>query len=150
MVPFRRGEYAGRSMPWTPPTQPAPADGPLLDTFGRVADDLRVSVTDRCNFRCSYCMPAEGVAWLPKEEILTFEELTRLLSIFVGLGVRSIKVTGGEPIVRADLPTLVRMFRDVGPDLDISIDDERRAPRRARGAARRGRRATAPRCRATP
>jgi GTP 3',8-cyclase len=98
-----------------------PADGPLLDTFGRVADDLRISVTDRCNFRCTYCMPAEGLTWLPKEEILSFEELTRLLRIFVGLGVRSIKVTGGEPTVRADLPTLVSMFREAGPDLDISI-----------------------------
>ncbi|MGZ8618712.1 MAG: GTP 3',8-cyclase MoaA [Actinomycetota bacterium] len=108
-------------MTWQPPTQPAPAEGPLVDTFDRVADDLRVSVTDRCNFRCSYCMPAEGLAWLPKDEILTFEELTRLLSIFVGLGVRSIKVTGGEPLVRADLPTLVRMFREVGPELDMSL-----------------------------
>ena len=98
-----------------------PTDGPLIDTFGRVADDLRISVTDRCNFRCTYCMPAEGLAWLPKQEILTFEELTRLLGIFVGLGVRSIKVTGGEPTVRADLPKLVGMFREVGPDLDISI-----------------------------
>ena len=102
------------------PTAP-PTEGPLVDTFGRVADDLRVSVTDRCNFRCTYCMPAEGLAWLPKDEILSFEELTRLLGIFVGLGVRSIKVTGGEPTVRADLPTLVRMFRAVGPELDISI-----------------------------
>src|SRR5258706_3360971 len=100
---------------------PMPLDGPLVDTFGRVADDLRISVTDRCNFRCTYCMPAEGLAWLPKTEILTFEELTRLLAIFVGLGVRSLKVTGGEPTVRADLPTLVRMFREVGPDLDISM-----------------------------
>ena len=66
-------------------------------------------------------MPAEGLAWLPKSEILTFEESTRLLGVFVGLGVRSIKVTGGEPTVRADLPTLVRMFREVGPELDISI-----------------------------
>jgi cyclic pyranopterin phosphate synthase len=99
----------------------APSEGPLVDTFGRVGSDLRISVTDRCNFRCSYCMPAEGLAWLPKDEILTFEELTRLLALFVGLGVTSIKVTGGEPTVRADLPTLVRMFRDAGPDLDISI-----------------------------
>jgi cyclic pyranopterin phosphate synthase len=106
---------------WTPPTAPAPSDGPLVDTFGRVARDLRVSVTDRCNFRCTYCMPPEGVAWLPKEEILTFEELTRVLGIFVGLGVHAIKVTGGEPTVRADLPRLVRMFRGVGPDLDISL-----------------------------
>jgi cyclic pyranopterin phosphate synthase len=98
-----------------------PANGPLIDTFGRVADDLRISVTDRCNFRCTYCMPAEGVAWLPKSELLTFEELTRLLALLVRLGVRSLKVTGGEPTVRADLPNLIRMFREAGPDLDISI-----------------------------
>ncbi len=103
------------------PQAAMPVDGPLIDTFGRIADDLRVSVTDRCNFRCTYCMPADGLVWLPREEILSFEELTRLLGIFVGLGVRSIKVTGGEPTVRADLPTLVGMFRRVGPELDISI-----------------------------
>src|SRR5919197_947924 len=95
--------------------------GPLVDTFGRVADGLRISVTDRCNFRCPYCMPAEGLRWLPKSEILTFEEMTRLLGVFVRLGVRSLKVTGGEPTVRADLPTLVRMFRGAGPHLDISL-----------------------------
>ncbi|MGZ5291563.1 MAG: GTP 3',8-cyclase MoaA [Actinomycetota bacterium] len=106
---------------WTPPSFPAPARGPLVDTFGRAADDLRVSVTDRCNFRCTYCMPAEGLAWLPKTEILTFEELTRLLSLFVRLGVRSVKVTGGEPTVRADLPDLIRMFRSVAPAIDLSM-----------------------------
>jgi cyclic pyranopterin phosphate synthase len=100
---------------------PTPAAGPLIDTFGRVADDLRISVTDRCNFRCTYCMPAEGLAWLPKDELLTFEELTRMLGLFVRLGVRSLKVTGGEPTVRHDLPHLIRMFREVGPELDISI-----------------------------
>jgi cyclic pyranopterin phosphate synthase len=98
-----------------------PISGPLVDTFGRVADDLRISVTDRCNFRCTYCMPAEGLRWLPREELLTFEELTRLLRLFVRLGTTSLKVTGGEPTVRADLPTLVGMFRQSGPDLDISI-----------------------------
>jgi len=98
-----------------------PAHGPLVDAFGRVADDLRVSVTDRCNLRCTYCMPAWGLGWLPRDEILTFEELARLVRIFVGLGVRSIKVTGGEPTVRADLSTLVRMFREAGPELDISM-----------------------------
>ncbi|HUK64161.1 MAG TPA: radical SAM protein, partial [Dongiaceae bacterium] len=98
-----------------------PTEGPLVDQFGRVADDLRISVTDRCNFRCTYCMPPEGIAWLPKEEVLRFEELARLLALFVRMGVRSLKITGGEPTVRADLPTLVRMFRDVGPALDISI-----------------------------
>jgi cyclic pyranopterin phosphate synthase len=106
---------------WAPPDTPAPHHGGLVDTFGRVADDLRISVTDRCNFRCTYCMPAEGLTWLPKTELLTFEELTRLLALFVRLGVRSLKVTGGEPTVRADLPNLISMFRGVGPDLDISL-----------------------------
>jgi cyclic pyranopterin phosphate synthase len=106
---------------WRPPTSPPPAQGPLLDSFGRVADDLRLSVTDRCNFRCSYCMPAEGLAWLPKEEILTFEELARLLGVFGRLGVRSVKVTGGEPTVRADLPALIGMLREVAPGIDLSM-----------------------------
>ena len=104
-----------------PISSPRPATGPLIDTYGRIGGDLRISVTDRCNFRCTYCMPAEGLAWLPKDEILTFEELTRVLRLFVRLGVESIKVTGGEPTVRADLPTLVGMFREAGPDLDISL-----------------------------
>src|SRR5712691_550905 len=94
----------GQAMDVHPTTRPA--EGPLIDTFGPVADDLRISVTDRCNFRCTYCMPAEGLAWLPRSELLTFEELTRLLRVFVSLGVRSLKVTGGEPTVRADLPNL--------------------------------------------
>lgn len=98
-----------------------PTGSPLVDSFGRIADDLRISVTDRCNFRCTFCMPAEGLAWLPRSEILAFEELSRLLALFVRLGVRSLKVTGGEPTVRADLPKLVRMFREVGPELDISL-----------------------------
>ncbi|GBC87339.1 GTP 3',8-cyclase [bacterium HR12] len=100
---------------------PEGASDPLVDGFGRVVDDLRISVTDRCNFRCTYCMPAEGLAWLPKAELLTFEELARLARLFVRLGIRSIKVTGGEPTVRADLPTLVRMLREVAPGLDISM-----------------------------
>src|SRR5438128_4046194 len=94
---------------------------PLVDRFGRVADDLRVSVTDRCNFRCTYCMPAEGLNWLPKAQILTFEEITRLVGAFVRLGVRSIKLTGGEPTVRQDLPTLVRMLREHHPELEMSM-----------------------------
>jgi GTP 3',8-cyclase len=107
---------------WQPPSSPAPSEGPLVDTFGRVADDLRMSVTDRCNFRCTYCMPAEGLIWLPKDEILSFEELTRLLSVFVDrLGIRSVKVTGGEPTVRADLPKLIRMLRGVAPAIDLSM-----------------------------
>jgi len=107
---------------WQPPSSLPPAEGPLVDTFGRIADDLRISVTDRCNFRCTYCMPAEGLVWLPKHEILTFEELSRLLGLFVDrLGIRSVKVTGGEPTVRADLPALIRMFREVAPEIDLSM-----------------------------
>jgi GTP 3',8-cyclase len=99
-------------------TNPA---APLIDTFGRIADDLRVSVTDRCNFRCTYCMPAEGLPWLPKSEVLTFEEMTRLVGVFVGLGVKEIKLTGGEPTVRRELPTLVAMVRQAHPHLAISM-----------------------------
>src|SRR5437667_7823741 len=96
-----------------------PPLAPLLDRFGRVADDLRVSLTDRCNFRCTYCMPAEGLKWLPKTQILSFEETTRLVGLFVGLGVRSLKLTGGEPTVRAELPKLVAMLRTAAPDVEI-------------------------------
>ena len=99
----------------------APTNGPLLDTFGRVADDLRVSVVDRCNFRCVYCMPAEGLAWLPREQLLTYEEITRAVGVFVSLGVRSVKLTGGEPTVRAELPVLVRMLRGAYPELELSM-----------------------------
>ena len=94
---------------------------PLVDSFGRVATDLRVSVTDRCNFRCRYCMPAEGLDWMARDELLTFEEMTRVVRILVASGVRSLKVTGGEPLVRRDVPTLVAMLRSISSDLDISL-----------------------------
>ncbi|HYO03805.1 MAG TPA: GTP 3',8-cyclase MoaA [Mycobacterium sp.] len=82
----------------------APADGPLLDTYGRVATDLRVSLTDRCNLRCSYCMPAEGLDWLPGDELLRPDELARLLAIAVTrLGVTNVRFTGGEPLVSRNL-----------------------------------------------
>jgi cyclic pyranopterin phosphate synthase len=100
---------------------PAPEHGPLVDTFGRVADDLRVSVTDRCNFRCTYCMPAEGLPWLPRGEILSFEEIVRLVGIFRRLGVSEVKLTGGEPTVRRDFVNLVAMIRDAHPDLAMSM-----------------------------
>ena len=80
----------------------------LVDPFGRVIRDLRISVTDRCNFRCTYCMPEEGMTWLPRSEVLTFEEMERLARIFVErYGVEGIRLTGGEPTVRAHLPVLV-------------------------------------------
>ncbi|HEV7758980.1 MAG TPA: GTP 3',8-cyclase MoaA [Acidimicrobiales bacterium] len=84
------------------------AAAPLVDGFGRVHRDLRISVTDRCNFRCTYCMPVEGMTWLPRSEVLTFEEIERLARICVErFGVDSIRLTGGEPTVRAHLPVLV-------------------------------------------
>ena len=95
--------------------------GPLVDTQDRVVRDLRISVTDRCNLRCVYCMPAEGMPWLPKGDLLTYEELTRFASVCLDLGVTGIRLTGGEPTVRADLPVLVRMLDGLRPGLDLSI-----------------------------
>lgn len=102
-------------------TSTGTAWGPLVDRFGREATDLRVSVTDRCNFRCNYCMPPEGLPWLPKGEVLSFEEIERLVGILVRSGVTSIKVTGGEPLVRREVATLVRSLRGLDPSLDISM-----------------------------
>ena len=82
---------------------------------------MRVSVTDRCNFRCTYCMPAEGLEWLPRDQLLHYEEVTKLVELFVGLGVRSVKITGGEPTVRADLPKLVFMLRELAPAVELSM-----------------------------
>jgi GTP 3',8-cyclase len=101
--------------------QIAPGTGTLVDSFGRVATDLRVSVTDRCNLRCTYCMPAEGLEWLPKPELLTFEELTRLVRIAVGLGVTSVRLTGGEPLVRRGLPGLVAQIAALEPRPRIAM-----------------------------
>ena len=85
-----------------------PVSVPLVDGFGRVHRDLRISVTDRCNFRCTYCMPAEGMKWLPRDEVLSFEEIERIARVCVEhFGVDSIRLTGGEPTVRAHLPVLV-------------------------------------------
>lgn len=98
--------------------EPVPS---LRDSFGRVADDLRISVTDKCNFRCTYCMPPEGLRWLPRQEILSFEEIARLAQVFVACGVRTLRLTGGEPLVRKDLDQLVAKLRALGDDLDISI-----------------------------
>jgi GTP 3',8-cyclase len=94
---------------------------PLIDTQSRVVRDLRISVTDRCNLRCVYCMPAEGMPWLPKGDLLTYEEITRFARICLAHGVNGIRLTGGEPTVRADLPVLVRMLASLAPDLDLSM-----------------------------
>ncbi len=79
----------------------------MPDTFGRFATDLRVSVTDRCNLRCSYCMPAEGLPWMTKPEMLTDEEMLRIIAVFIGLGVRQVRLTGGEPLLRRSLVDVV-------------------------------------------
>ncbi|TFH36583.1 MAG: radical SAM protein, partial [Anaerolineales bacterium] len=97
---------------------------PILDTRGRPLRDLRVSVTDRCNFRCSYCMPKElfgsDHAFLPREELLSFEEITRLVRIFQSLGVRKIRLTGGEPLLRKQIEHLVEKLAGI-PDLELSM-----------------------------
>ncbi|MEV0263784.1 GTP 3',8-cyclase MoaA [Streptomyces sp. NPDC050617] len=99
---------------------PAPTEGPLADTFGRVAGDLRISVIDKCNLRCTYCMPAEGLPWLEKDEILTVDEIDRLARLFHSLGVREFKITGGEPTVRRELPEIVRRVCAL-EGVDVSI-----------------------------
>src|SRR6266478_559168 len=86
------------------------ADGALADQLGRPLRSLRVSVTDRCNLRCNYCMPQEEYVWLPREELLTFEEIARLVDVFTSLGVEDVRLTGGEPLLRRNLAGLVRML----------------------------------------
>jgi cyclic pyranopterin phosphate synthase len=94
----------------------------LEDRFGRVATDLRVSLTDRCNLRCSYCMPAEGLDWLPDDTMLTDDEIVRLIEIAVGqLGVREVRFTGGEPLVRRGLVDIVRRTKTLSPTPDVSL-----------------------------
>ncbi|MEM7811613.1 MAG: GTP 3',8-cyclase MoaA [Planctomycetota bacterium] len=95
--------------------------GLLIDRFGRVHRNLRVSVTDRCNIRCFYCMPAENVPFRPKAELLTYEEITRVVRVAASLGVRRVRLTGGEPLVRRDLPTLVAMLRNVDGLEEVSV-----------------------------
>ena len=93
----------------------------LVDAHGRAVSDLRISVTDRCNFRCQYCMPAEGMDWLERSAILSFEEIERLARVFAGLGVRTIRLTGGEPLARRDFPKLAAMLAKVDGVEDLSI-----------------------------
>jgi cyclic pyranopterin phosphate synthase len=97
---------------------PAP---PLADKFGRLHDSLRISVTDRCNIRCFYCMPEEGVAFVPHREILSFEEIERVARVAAGLGIRKIRITGGEPLVRRDLPVLVSELAAIEGIEDLAL-----------------------------
>lgn len=95
----------------------------LIDSFGRVHKDLRISVTDRCNFRCTYCMPPEGLDWVPRDELLTFEEIERVARLSVEqFGIESIRITGGEPTVRARLPVLIKKLAQLPVDLSMTTN----------------------------
>ena len=94
---------------------------PLIDGHGRRIEDLRVSVTDRCNFRCQYCMPAEGLPWLERDEVLSFEEIERLVALLAEMGVRDLRLTGGEPLVRRDFPRLAAMLALVDGLREVSV-----------------------------
>jgi GTP 3',8-cyclase len=94
---------------------------PLVDGHGRLIGDLRVSVTDRCNFRCQYCMPAEGLPWLERSAVLTFEEIERLVRLLVSMGIEDVRLTGGEPLVRKDFPKLVSMLSGIEGLRDLSL-----------------------------
>ena len=105
-----------------PPPTAMPRQGPLVDTFGRIATDLRVSLTDRCNLRCTYCMPAQGLNWLPADDLLSFEELTRLLRVAVTrLGVSAIRFTGGEPLLYRRLEEVVAATAALRPRPEIAL-----------------------------
>jgi cyclic pyranopterin phosphate synthase len=94
---------------------------PLVDAHGRTISDLRVSVTDRCNFRCQYCMPADGLPWLERDEVLSFEEIERLVTLLVKLGIEDVRLTGGEPLVRKQFPQLVSMLAPIPGLADLSL-----------------------------
>jgi cyclic pyranopterin phosphate synthase len=94
----------------------------LRDGHGRVIGDLRLSVTDRCNFRCQYCMPAEGLPWLERSGVLSFEEIERIVAVVASMGVRAVRLTGGEPLVRRDFPRLAAMLAPLVDDLAVTTN----------------------------
>lgn len=96
-------------------------DGAMIDGFGRRIEYLRISVTDKCNLRCVYCMPLEGLPWLKRDELLTYEEIVRIIATMAPLGLRRVRFTGGEPLVRRDLPDLVRMVASVPGIEDLAL-----------------------------
>src|SRR5579863_3978062 len=98
-----------------------PLPAPLIDSFGRVHDNLRISVTDRCNIRCFYCMPETDVQFVERSEILDFEEIERFVRIAVTLGITKLRVTGGEPLVRRDLPVLIRRLASIPGIRDLAL-----------------------------
>ena len=107
-------------VPYTGSASPPQGEGPLIDTYGRIHNNLRISVTDRCNLRCTYCMPEE-VVFMDKHELLSFEEITRFVEIVAPLGIDKIRLTGGEPLLRRDLPRLVAMICKIPGIKDIGL-----------------------------
>ena len=93
----------------------------LIDSYDRVVDYLRVSVTERCNFRCTYCMPEKPFSWVPKENLLTFEELFEFMKVAIDEGVKKIRITGGEPLLREDLDKFIKMIYDYAPEIDLAM-----------------------------
>ena len=113
------------SVPLSSTTEPAGAVGAIVDVLGRALTDLRISVTDRCNFRCGYCMPRERIdssSFLPRSEVLGFEEIVRVARLFVGLGTRKLRITGGEPLLRRDLSVLVEMLSELGMEMALTTN----------------------------
>jgi cyclic pyranopterin phosphate synthase len=109
--------------PVTDRLEGAPEPRPLVDPFGRRVTDLRLSITDRCNLRCTYCMPAEGMQWLPREELLTYEEQARIARVCVErFGFESVRITGGEPLVRAHITRLIGMLAPLGIDIALTTN----------------------------
>jgi len=113
---------APASRPTARPATGAPREGGLLDRFGRIATDLRVSVIDKCNLRCTYCMPADGMPWLPQAQLMSADEIRRIVRVAVrSLGAEELRLTGGEPLVRKDLEHIIAGIRADNPDLPISM-----------------------------
>lgn len=125
------------SLPPRLPGAERQSDGPLLDPYGRVHTYLRLSVTDRCNYRCTYCMPADGLQWMPREHLLTFEESTRIVRVLAGMGVRKVRLTGGEPTVRRGIEDLIANLAQIPgiDDLSMTTNGHRFARRAERLAA---------------
>src|SRR5260370_9641209 len=93
----------------------------LVDSYGRRIKSMRISITDKCNFRCTYCMPAEGLPWLKKAEILSYEEIERITRVAVSIGIEQIRLTGGQPLVRVDVPELVRQLPEIDGLRSLSL-----------------------------
>src|SRR5919107_6149160 len=115
-------EGAAQDTASVPAARPADAGAGLVDRYGRRATDMRLSLTDKCNLRCTYCMPAQGLEWLAKQAVMSADEIVRIVRVGVDLlGVRELRLTGGEPLVRADLVDIIAALRREHPDLPISM-----------------------------